>query len=346
MNSIANITLDNKECSIITVKQSNIEVTFMNYGATILSLKIPNKDGILEDVVMAYENMDGYVENTAYLNAIVGPIAGRIKNAEYTINDIKYYLDKNFLDNENLHSGHEGISFKYFDYSVIEQEDKSIVTFTYRKEAKASSFPGTVDIKIIYTIQENELLIEFLGSSDKDTLLNITNHGYFNLSGNLKETVLNHQLKVNASNAMVLDEHNVPVGVKSLKDTFLDYTSNRIIKDNFFDGIYETPTKGLDHPYVLDTIGFDNVQATLFDPVSHRQMDVYTTYPTIVVYTHNFPIPEKLAHNRKVERHLGICFETQNHPNGINIPNINSSILKKDENYYHKTLYKFSLKEG
>lgn len=346
MNSVNKIKLGNEECHVITVKQENIEVSFMDYGATILSIQTPDKDGRLEDVLMSYENMDSYIENTAYLNAIVGPIAGRIKNAEYTINGIKYHLDKNFLESENLHSGHEGISFKYFDYTIEEKEKETLVIFTYKKEAKDSSFPGNVDITIVYTVKENELLIEFIGTSDEDTLLNITNHAYFNLSGNLKDLILDHQLKINASKAMTLDEHNVPNGINTVKGTFLDYTTNKTIKDNYFEGIYETATQGLDHPYVLDTIDFSTVQASLFDPSSLRYMEVFTTYPTIVVYTHNFPNQEKLGHNKEIQRHVGICFETQNHPNGINIPGLNSSILKKNEKYYHKTLYKFSVKEG
>jgi aldose 1-epimerase len=346
MNSVTKITLDNHECNIITIKQKNIEVEFMDYGATILSLKTPDTTGELEDVIMSYKNRDSYIENVCYLNAIVGPIAGRIKNAQYKINDKEYFLDENYLESENLHSGQEGISFKFFSYQIMEELDQTAVTFAYRKEDSGSSFPGTVDITIIYTVKENELLIEFLGKSDKDTLLNITNHAYFNLSGNLKRTVLNNQLTINSRNVMTLDNHNVPVGIESVSNTYLDFSKTKTIKDAFFEGIYDTNTQGIDHPYVLDNIGYEIVQATLFDPISKRELEVFTTYPSIVVYTHNFPDTRELSHNKKTEKHLGICFETQNHPNGINIPSVESSILRKDETYYHKTLYKFSVKEG
>lgn len=346
MNSIVKRKLGNKECTVITIKQEEIEVSFMDYGASILSINTKDQKGQFENVLMAYEDLDSHIEDECYLNAIVGPIAGRIKNASYTINDTNYQLDKNFLDSENLHSGHEGISFKFFDYEVKEEGIESIVRFFYRKEKANSSFPGTVDIEIVYTVKDSELQIEFIGHSDADTLLNLTSHAYFNLSGQMKRSILDHELYIDASTVMTLDEHNVPVDMESLTDTFLDFTKKDIIRNHFYEGIEQSNTQGIDHPYILNTVSLDHLQASLYDKVSGRMMELYTTYPAVVVYTHNFPNDQQLAYQRNTEKHLAICFETQNHPNGINVTNAPSSILRKDTKYHHITRYVFSVKEG
>lgn len=338
--------VNDQEFSVLNIKQKNIEVSFIDYGAAITSIKIPDKNGILEDVIMSYQDLESYIENECYLNAIVGPIAGRIKNAEYKINNKSYFLEKNFLDNENLHSGSETFSYRFFDYEILEETNQTTVTFTIRKENDHSNFPGTVDVKVIYTVKDTELLIEYVAKTDEDTLLNLTNHAYFNLSGNLKSNVLEHQLLLNCKQAMRLDNNNVPVAVENIENTFLDFTTLKPIRENFYPGIYESNTKGIDHPFVVDNKGFDKLQASLYDPISKRFMEVYTTYPSIVVYTHNYPDKKQLAYNIKTEQHLGICFEAQNYPNGVNIPSLDSSILKKEDTYYQKTLYKFSVKEG
>lgn len=346
MNSVNKVEKQGKEFNIINIKQNNIEATFIDYGATLISLKTPDKNGVLEDVIMSYESIESYIENDCYLNAIVGPIAGRIKNAEYQINNKTYHLEKNFFDNENLHSGSEGFSFKTFDFTLLEEADQTILTFTIKKEKESSNFPGLVEVSVIYTVKDSILQMEYIGKTDEDTLLNLTNHAYFNLSGNMNQTIMNHELQINSTKAMVLDSNNVPVDIEDISNTFLDFTTKKPIKDNFYDGIYQSNTNGIDHPYIVDHIGFDFTQATLYDPKSSRMMEVKTTYPSIVVYTHNYPDDRPLAHNTTIEKHLGICFEAQNHPNGINIPNIESSILRKEDTYYHKTLYKFTVKEG
>jgi len=335
--------LNNKKFTFIEVKQKNIEITFMDYGATIMSIIVPDNKGNMETVIMGYQNLESYLENDMYLNAIIGPTSGRIQNATFSINNKKYKLDKNFLGTENLHGGKECFAFKFFSYEIIDNPNETKIIFAIEKHAENSSYPGNQIIKIIYTIKEGELLIEFIGETDEDTLLNLTNHAYFNLSGNMKNDILNHKLFVNSSKHMELNTKFIPYKIDDSINTRFDYTKFKKIKNNFYDGIYNLKTKGIDEPFILDNVSFDCLQVKYKDEVSHRVLKIYTTYPVIVVYTHNYPNNSDLLFGVINKRHLGICFEAQLPPNGININGIDNGILRKNEKYYHKTLFKFSV---
>ncbi len=335
--------VNDQEITLIEVFQKNIKVTFMDYGASIISIVVPDKDGSNESVLMAYDSLDSYLNNAMYLNATIGPTSGRIKDGLFSLNDQTIQLDKN-ENNVNLHGGKETFAFQFFTYEVDDSKDFTKVTFCYQKKQEQSSFPGNQEIKVIYTAKEGELLIEFQGTTDQDTLLNMTNHSYFNLSGNMKRNILDHHLYLNASYYAELDEEFVPSKLKSCKGTHLEFNGSPI-KNHFYDGIYQTKQKGIDDPLLLDDVGLDIKQVELFDPVSKRVMEVYTTYPCIVCYTHNYPDFKPLLYGRKHEKHLGICFETQFVPNGINMEKVHKAILKASDIYSHKTLLKFYVKE-
>ena len=184
MYTIVKKLVKNQELNIIEVKQENIEITFMDYGAAILSILVPDKNGLFETVLMGYEDLESYIENPIYLNAIIGPTSGRIKDATFNINGKEYVLDKNHLNMANLHGGSETFAYKVFDYHIVDNLDSTKVIFTLYKKQEESKYPGNQKIEIIYTIEDGKLYIEFNADTDEDTLLNLTNHAYFNLSGN------------------------------------------------------------------------------------------------------------------------------------------------------------------
>ncbi len=345
MYSVKKVTVKDKKLTIIEVKQPNISITFMDYGATILELFVPDKNKKMENVVIAYKTLESYFENEMYLNAIIGPTSGRIKNATFKINNQKYTIDKNFLKTENLHGGKECFAFKVFDYEIIDNLEETKVIFSLTKKAEDSLYPGNQNIKIIYTIKNGALLIEFTATTDQDTLLNLTNHAYFNLSGNLKTEILNHYLFVASSTHLDLDEKFVPFKISENKNTRFDFLTIKKIKNNFYEGIYDLKTKGIDEPFLLDKQTFDIPQVIYYDDESKRKLEVYTTYPSIVIYTHNYPDNKELANEVENKRHLGICFETQLPPNGINIDELDKGILLKGKQYYYKTKYQFSVQE-
>lgn len=345
MVSITNTKVKETKFTFIDVEHEKIKVRFMDYGATIVSLSTPDKNGDFESIVMAFDKVDSYINNDMYLNAIIGPTSGRIKDGMFTINNQVFNIDKNFLGTENLHGGTECFAFKFFKYEVLKEMHQTQVIFKYIKDDATSNYPGTTRVSIIYTVKNNELLIEYIADTDKDTLINLTNHAYFNLSGNMNRNILEHYLRINSSKRMVLDDKFIPIAYTNSKKTFLDFTSITKIKSKMKKEVYNLPTKGIDHPLIFDDVGFDIPQVELHDPISGRHMTMFTTYPAVVVYSHNYPSEAKLKYNTKTQQHLGICFEAQNPPNGINIENTESSILRNGETYYHKTLYKFNVKE-
>ncbi|MBU1019577.1 MAG: galactose mutarotase [Firmicutes bacterium] len=345
MYSITKQFINDLEVSIISVKRDLIQFSCMNYGATILDIIVPDKNGIMENVVMKYHDLNSYDHDEMYLNAIIGPTSGRIKDAEFTLGKTNYSLDKNFIHTHNIHGGEESFAFQLFEYQVEELDEETNIIFTFFKDANYSRYPGDQNIKITYKITDTALEIDFFGTTNQDTLLNMTNHAYFNLSGNMKKSILDHVLYVNASRYLSLDSEFIPTDLVSTKNTFLDFLTPTLIKDNMTAEVRKLPTKGIDHPFILDDSDYTVVQAKLTDEQSKRSLSVYTTYPSIVIYTHNFPDGLKLEHNMPQVSQMGICFETQFEPNGIHVPNAHQAILLKDQVYHQKTLYQFSVEE-
>jgi len=341
MYSINKRLLDNKEYTFIDVEQKNIKVSFMDYGATIMSVFVPDINGNHETVVMAYNSLKSYIDNDMYLNAIIGPTSGRIADGKFKIDDIAYELDTNIEGTENLHGGKESFAFRFFSYEIDDSSKYTKVIFTIKKSKENSNYPGNQTVKIIYTVREEELLIEFTGSTDEDTLMNLTNHAYFNLSGNMKSDILDHELYVDSTEHIDLNENHIPSKVARNKNTIFDFSSFRKIKNNFPSNVYSLISKGIDEPYLLTKKTFDHLKIHLKDNVSKRELKVYTNYPCAVIYTHNFPNDLDLLYKAPNKKHMGICFETQLVPNGINLENCDKAILRKNEFYNYKTLYKF-----
>ncbi|MBN2604291.1 MAG: galactose mutarotase [Bacilli bacterium] len=343
MYSIDKKFICDKEVSIITVKREKIHFSCMNYGATVLSIMVPDGNGKLENVVMNYQNIKSYDHNDMYLNAIIGPTSGRIKDGEFNIGDTTYFLDKNFIHAHNIHGGNESFAFKTFDFHLKESKSETTIIFTLFKDGSSSKYPGNQNIKISYIITDTSVAIDFYGTTNQDTLLNMTSHLYFNLSGNLKRDVLDHTMYVNASRYLELDGEFIPTKFMLTENTFLDFRTPTIIKENMTPDVRKLPTKGIDHPFILDSVDESIMQVKLSDKESKRSMKVYTSYPAIVIYTHNFPDEHKLEQNKIQKPHMGICFETQFEPNGIHVDGANKAILLKDEIYHQKTIFEFSV---
>lgn len=343
MYAINKVKVENKEFVLIDVVLKDIEVTLMNYGATILSVNTRDKLGELGTVVLAYNELASYIENDPHLNATVGPFAGRISKATFTLNGREYKLDKNHLDTECLHSGNEGLAFQFFDYQVSVTDNHTEVVFTYHKKELQSNFPGNQVFKVIYKIYGTSIEMNYVVTTDQDTLVNLTNHAYFNLSGNLERNIMEHKVWMNASRGLTLNEKFSPIGVYDLNGNHLDFTTMKKVQDNFFDGIYDLPELGIDNPLLLDEVGLNIKQVEMIDEESGRTLEVYTTYPCVVCYTHNHINESKLLFDKEHVRHMGICFEMQYEPNGINVPGLHDSILRKGEVYNETIIFKFGL---
>lgn len=326
------------------LKNSNdMEVVVTNYGATITSLSIPNNNEKL-DVVLGYDNLDNYISNPKFFGATIGPNCNRINNACFTLNGIEYNLEKN--DNKNnLHSGGKGFYKVLWNYKI--NEDENYVEFTYLNTDKSQGFPGNMKVKVRYTLSEdNELKISYEGVSDKDTILNLTNHSYFNLSGHKSRDATNQKLWINSKYfTPVKDSNCIPTGeITPVKETPMDFTIPKKINSQINEDYEQLRfCGGYDHNFVIDKKekGVEKI-ATLYDENTNITMEVYSDREGVQFYAGNFisggPIGKE---NTIYEDRCGICLETQYFPDSINNKNFKSPILKEGEKYESTTIYKF-----
>ncbi len=327
------------------IKLSNInkmEVEILTLGGIIKSIKTPDKDGNLENVLIEYKDIDTYEENPGYINALIGRVAGRIHNASFTINNTDYNLPKNDGNNA-LHGGIRGFDKKIWDFKDISSEDISAVELTLFSPDGDEGYPGNLEVKVTYSLnKDNVFTIDYQAISDKDTIINLTNHGYFNLSGDAKRSIHDQMLKINAGHICELDSDNIVTG--KLLDvgahTPFDFrTPKPIGQDMGKDHEQLNPRGGYDHPWVLDG---GQGAVTLYDPISRRQMEISTDQKTVVVYSMNEKNPSKFTNGKENMAHYGITFETQSYPIGHKQCFKDDSLVLANNKYRQTTSFKFT----
>ncbi|SNS13873.1 aldose 1-epimerase [Anaerovirgula multivorans] len=333
--------IGDREIKLITIKNnSNMEVKLINYGATIVELLVPDRNGTIENVILTYEEIEDYIKNPPYFGATLGRTSGRIANGLFMLEGEEYQLHKNFEINHG-HGGSKGFTFQCWDYVVTEEPGKTIVEFIYNSKDMEEGYPGNLNVRVTYTLTDgNQLLIEYEGETDKKTLCNLTNHSYFNLSGNYKRKVTQQYLRIKSNEFLELNKKVIPTGkLIDVNSTPMNFKEEKLIGKDI-ESNYEqlTITNGYDHAWLLSNEGN---QIEMYDGDSGRKMVVSTTYPSVVIYTYNHPNNEKLKYNMLGSKYDGICFETQYEPDGINHEKLNSAILDVGEKYYEKTELRF-----
>lgn len=326
-----------------TMKNSSgFRVGILNYGATIAEIFTPDREGKLENVVLGYENLEGWIENPAYLGSVVGRVAGRISNGSFSLKGETYELDKNNGEN-NIHGGLEGVSRKIWDVSETEKG----LTFFYRSRHMESGFPGEVEFQVKYSItEENSLEIEYRGCPDRETLINMTNHSYFNLSGDMKSGGEKHLLKIDSDYICEIDEEILPTGKKlHVENMNFDFRRGKLIEEglkNLENDHNMKIAKGYDHPFILNP---GKPEITLFSPESGRRLNIETDQRVVVFYSGNYleGIPT-LAGNKKARNNLGICLETQDYPDAVNRAEFPLETYSPEKYYKSKNIWKFSIK--
>ncbi|MFZ1783750.1 MAG: aldose epimerase family protein [Ferruginibacter sp.] len=334
---------ENKPVSAYQISNNNgMQVELINYGATITKIITPDRAGVGGNVLLGFDSLDGYLQNGhMYLGSIVGRYCNRIAHAKFTLHNTEYHLAAN---NETacLHGGITGFDKVCWDAQIW---DGNRVKFSYLSEDGEEGFPGNLQIEIIYTLtDENELIIEYSGSTDKTTPVNLTSHGYFNLSAFKEPTVLDHELVIFANQYTTQFHEPVePTLIASVKDGPLDFTKSKKIGRD----IKQLPG-GFDHNYVLNKTGENALEkaAGLYDPTSGRVMDVFTTEPGLQLYTGNFIelAAGYQSDNDTFINHAAVCLEAQHFPNSPNEPVFPGTILNPGETYRQQTVYKFSIR--
>jgi aldose 1-epimerase len=337
-------TPDGQSVILYTLKNpKGITVKVMNYGATLVSLAMPDKNGNLSDIALGFDTLDGYFKDHPYFGVTVGRYANRIGKAKFTLDGIVYKLAANNGQN-HLHGGIKG-----FDKVVWKADDvkadsnTATVKFSYISKDGEEGYPGNLSCSVTYTLsKDNELKLNYEAQTDKTTIVNLTNHTYWNLAGQGKSDILGHELMLNADKYTPVDEGLIPTGeIKSVNDSPMDFTKPMAVGSRI-----EKVPGGYDHNYVLNSGGGRlTLAARVNEPASGRVMEIYTTEPGIQFYSGNFLDGSITGKGGKVyKKHYGFCLETQHFPDSPNKPNFPSVILKPGEKYTSQTLHKFYTK--
>ena len=332
---------DGTEVQIFTLSNNNISVKITNYGAIITEIEMPGKSGKIENIVCGFKKLDTYLSNEylgsyPYFGAIIGRFGNRIAKGNLVIEGKTYQMAINNGPN-HLHGGKIGFDRRLFEAETFQTENEIGLKLTYNSPDGEENYPGNLDVICIYSLNEkNELGIEYHAETDKTTVVNLTNHSYFNLTGG-KENIMNHELFLNATQITEMVEQ-IPTGkIVDVKGTPFDFTTPKKINH-----VIDKMPMGYDDNYVLgNETGELKLIGWLKENNSGRKVEVYTTQPGMQVYT-GYWNPELIIDGeKKFGRFSGIALETQHYPDSVNQPGFPSTLLHPGEKYNQKTVYKF-----
>ena len=336
-------TSDGQPVDLYTLTNANgIRARITNYGAILVSLEVPDRSGKLADVTLGYDTLDGYIKKSAFFGAAVGRYANRIGKAKFVLNGVEYKLAANNGEN-HLHGGIKGFDKVVWGAEEIRTADSVGLKLTYLSKDGEEGYPGNLPCVVMYTLTKNdELKISYEALTDKPTVINLTNHSYWNLAGQGNGDILGHELMLNADKYTPVDKGLIPTGeIRSVKDSPMDFTKATTIGSRI-----DKVEGGYDHNYVLKSGGGSlALCARVYEPKSGRVMEVYTTEPGVQLYTGNFLDGSITGKAGKVyKKHYGFCLETQHFPDSPNKPNFPSVVLNPGEKYTTVAVYKFSTK--
>lgn len=331
--------IDSKQVDIFTLKnKKGMSADITNYGAKIVTLFAPDKDGNIEDVVLGFNTLEEWIEKETYFNAVIGRFANRIKDGKFTLNGENFQLAVNNGTN-HLHGGDSGFNQKIWD--VVEHSE-SMLKLHYLSIEGEENYPGNLDVFVTYTITDNNALsIHYEATTDKDTIVGFTNHAYFNLKGEGNGNVRDHILQVNADLFTQVDESFAPDGVVLSVDNHpMDFRTATVIEERIDDDFFKAG-RGLDNNWVLNKNQQGECSLAAVVSAQNRTMEVYTTMPGLQVYTGNWVEKNVGKSGNIYDVQHAICLETQGFPNSPNQPHFPSPILRADSKYDEWCIYKF-----
>lgn len=319
-----------------------MSVSMLDFGGIITKILVPDNNGKVENVVLGYKNHADYEQNPNFFGALIGPVAGRIQNASFELDEKKYQLETNEGDH-HLHGGSAGFHQVIWQADTFQTEETVGLKLTHTSKDGVGGYPGNVVAIVTYTLNnDNALIIDYLAKTDQSTPIALTNHTYFNLSGDLKRTVDNHEISMDSHYFAELDEELIPTGRKlNVSGTAFDFRQGRKLAEGF-----EQPSKqnqiaggGYDHYFMFE----QNKDVIVKEEQSGRVLTVQTNQPGMVMYTANglddgLELSEGLS-----KKHLGVCFETQGSPASLHHTGFPSVILKAEETYQKQTVFSFGI---
>ena len=341
-------TSDGREVNLYTLDNGKgMQAAITNFGGAVVALKVADRSGKFGDVVLGYENLQGYVTDKASLGALIGRYGNRIAHGKFVLHGVTYSLPINNGEN-TLHGGPEGFSKRLWDAKEISSNGLPALQLTYLSVDGEQGFPGNLAVKVLYSLTaQNELVIQYSATTDKETVINLTNHSYFNLAGQGTGDILGHQLTIRGSRITAVDSSLIPTGeLRPVKGTPFDFTQSTAIgaRINGDDSQLKLG-RGYDHNWVLDLSDNDQpaLAAEAYDPTTGRVLQVFTTEPGVQFYTGNFLDGTIHGKGGKVyNQRYGFCLETQHFPDSPNHPAFPSTVLKPGETFNSKTIFRFS----
>lgn len=338
--------IDGQEVDLYTIGNDKIKVSLTNYGARLVTLEVPDKEGQLVDVILGYETADEFKDNAAnFYGAVVGRYGNRIGNARFTLNEETYQLEKNNGDH-SLHGGKNGLYNKVWKVS---DTSATVISFVYTSPDGEAGYPGNVDLRVTYSVNDaGGLLIEYRAETDKETVLNLTSHGYFNLNGAGDSTILDHELWIEADSITQVDENLIPTGRNlAVKGTPFDFTTPKLIGEHIDEEHPQLKVgKGYDHNFELTKRGDFNEIARVYSSKTGIEMRILTTEPGLQFYSGNFMSAEdpQGKSGKAYPFRSAFCLETQHFPDAPNHPTFPSTVLNPGESYSTRTEYRFSVR--
>jgi len=328
-----------------------LQARVISYGATLLSLKVPDRNGKASDIVLGYDTVDGYETDKSFFGATIGRYGNRIAAGQFTLDGTVYHLPKNDGPN-TLHGGTIGFNKHLWTGADHSRPDAQVLELTYTSPDGEMGFPGALQVKVTYTLarEKNELRIDYSATTDKDTVVNLTNHSYFNLSGLVNQEILNHQLTLHAPEFTPVDSTLIPTGeMRRVADTPFDFTKATAIGARINQDDEQLRFgKGYDHNWVLEKAkpGALRSAAEVYESASGRVLEVLTTEPGIQFYSGNFLDGTVRGKSGQLYAHrTGFCLETQHFPDSPNHTNFPSTLLKPGATYHSTTIFRFSTRK-
>ncbi|MDY6023207.1 MAG: aldose epimerase family protein [Candidatus Borkfalkiaceae bacterium] len=321
-----------------TLKNGKLEADILTYGGTIRAIRVPDKNGNVTDVVLGYDTIEEYMKNAGYLGAIIGRVGNRIENGSFVLNGKEYNIGKN-CGKYTLHGGFHGFNEKVWKANPINDYTLEVSCFSPDGD---EGFPANLNVAVVYTLTEKGLRLDYAAEADDDTVTNLTNHVYFNLSGEGNGTILNTVLTLDADEITPTDENLITHGeFMKIKNTPFDFNEPKeIARDIEADDKILKDCGGYDINYVLNGSGLRKF-ATAESPLTGIKLNAYTDRPGVQLYVGNFLDGTKGKKGHIYGKREGFCLETQNFPNAVNCKQYPSSVLKKGEIFKSTTVYEF-----
>ena len=339
-------TAEGENVDIYTLQNANgVEAKITNYGGIVVSMKVPDRNGKIDDVMLGFNDLDSYLKGHPYFGAIIGRYGNRIAKGRFTLNGVEYKLAVNNGEN-HLHGGIKGFDKVVWTGKETRSKAGPGVVLTYLSKDGEEGYPGNLRVRVTYTLtNNNSLKMDYWATTDKDTVINLTNHAYFNLAGEGNGDILNHRVIINATRFVPTDAGSIPTGeLRRVTGTPFDFLNLTAIGARINNDEEQLKLgNGYDHTWIINgRAGTMRLAAQAFEPTSGRWLEVFTTEPGMQFYTGNFLDGTLTGKSGKLyPRRSGFCFETQHYPDSPNQPAFPTTTLKKGAIYKSTTIYRF-----